>query len=310
MGSPRVPFAVGSNVSCQVQLPSGPKAEQYTLLDKRQLAPKVTRYIVRAPDIAKSRKAGQFIMLRVDDRGERIPLTIADGDAQAGTITLVVQEVGKSTSQMTHVAVGSSFHDLVGPLGSATHVEKKPNYVVCVGGGIGIAPVHPIAQAHRAAGNKVISILGARTKELLIMEEEMRKASDEVLLCTDDGTYGEKALVTQVLEKLVAARGKPDEVIAIGPPIMMKFVAKTTLPLGIPTQVSLNSVMIDGTGMCGGCRVTVGGKTKFVCVDGPEFDGHQVDFDEMMRRQRFYADQEKVSYERYLAGRAAEGGVK
>ena len=297
-------------MSCQVQLPGSSKREQFTLVDKRELAPKVTRYVVRAPDIAKSRKAGQFIMLRVDDRGERVPLTIADGDAKAGTITLVVQEVGKTTSMMTTIPVGGAFHDLVGPLGSPTHVEKKQGYVVCVGGGIGIAPVHPIAQAHRAAGNKVVSILGARTKDLLIMEAEMRKASDEVLLCTDDGTYGEKALVTQVLEKLVKERGKPAEVIAIGPPIMMKFVSKTTKPYEIPTQVSLNSVMVDGTGMCGGCRVSVGGKTKFVCVDGPEFDGHQVDFDEMMRRQRFYADQEKVSYERYLAGRAAEGGVQ
>jgi ferredoxin--NADP+ reductase len=298
-------------VSCQVQLPArDPQTELFTLLDKRTLAPKVTRYVVRAPEIARARKAGQFIMVRVGENSERIPLTIADGDAQAGTITLVVQEVGKSTAEMNNLAVGATFHDLVGPLGSATHIEKKPGYVVCVGGGIGIAPVHPIAQAHRAAGNKVVSILGARTKDLLIMEEEMRQASDEVRVCTDDGSYGEKALVTNVLEALIEERGKPDEVIAIGPPIMMKFVAKTTQPHQIPTQVSLNSVMIDGTGMCGGCRVTVGGKTKFVCVDGPEFDGHLVDFDEMMRRQRFYADQEKLSYERYLAGRAAEGGAR
>ncbi|MBN1961457.1 MAG: sulfide/dihydroorotate dehydrogenase-like FAD/NAD-binding protein [Deltaproteobacteria bacterium] len=278
----------------------------FEVVSKQTLAPKVTRYVVRAPDIAKARKAGQFVMVRVGNQSERIPLTIADADPQAGTITLVVQEVGKSTAIMSTIAVGDAFHDVVGPLGSPTHIEKK-GLVVCVGGGIGIAPVHPIAQAHKAVGNEVISILGARTKELLIMEAELRAASSEVLICTDDGSYGEKALVTQVLERLIKERGKPAEVIAIGPPIMMKFVAATTLPYEIPTQVSLNSVMVDGTGMCGGCRVTVGGETKFVCVDGPEFDGHAVDFDEMMRRQQFYADQEKLAYEAYLAGRAAQG---
>jgi ferredoxin--NADP+ reductase len=296
-------------VSCQVQLPNPTEsATPFTLLDKRTLAPKVMRYVVRAPEVARARKAGQFVMVRVDDRGERIPLTIADADPEAGTITLVVQEVGKTTALMTTVEVGSAFADVVGPLGSPTHIEKK-GAIVCVGGGIGIAPMHPIAQALRAAGNQVVTILGARSKDLLIMEAEMRRASDEVLLCTDDGTYGEKALVTEVLERLIRERGKPDEVVAIGPPIMMKFVCKTTAPYGIRTVVSLNSIMVDGTGMCGGCRVTVGGKTKFVCVDGPEFDGHDVDFDEMMRRQRFYAEQERLAYERFLARRAGAGGA-
>lgn len=299
-------------MTCQIQPPPETKKRSpFTIVQKRPVAPKVMRYVVRAPEIAEVRKAGQFVMVRPNEQGERIPLTIADADPKAGTITLVVQEVGKSTAMMAAVPEGGAFLDVVGPLGSPTHIEKKGT-VVCIGGGIGIAPVHPIAQAMRAAGNKVVSILGARTKDLLIMEEEMRRASDEVLVCTDDGSYGQKALVTEVLKQVIEARGKPDEVVAIGPPIMMKFVAKTTEPYQIPTLVSLNSVMIDGTGMCGGCRVTIGGKTKFVCVDGPEFDGHQVDFDEMMRRQSFYADQEKLSYERYLAGRAAEaeGGAR
>ena len=300
---------MSSQHSCQVQPPKTGKSSPYSIVDKRQLAPKVTRYVVRAPEIAAARRAGQFVMVRPNDAGERIPLTIADGDAKAGTVTLVVQEVGKSTAVMATMKAGDAFTDVVGPLGSPTHIEKWGT-VVCIGGGIGIAPVHPIAQAMRKAGNKVVSILGARTKDFLIMEEELRAASDEVLLCTDDGSYGEKALVTQVLEKYIQKNGKPNLVVAIGPPIMMKFVAKTTAPHQLPTLVSLNSVMVDGTGMCGGCRVTVGGKTKFVCVDGPEFDGHQVDFDEMMRRQRYYAEQEKVAYDRYLAGRAAEGASR
>jgi ferredoxin/flavodoxin---NADP+ reductase len=284
----------------------------YTILDKRQLAPKVTRYVVRAPEIAKTRRAGQFVIVRVNNGGERIPLTIADADAKAGTVTLVVQEVGKTTTLMTTLEKGQAFADVVGPLGSPTHIEKLGT-VVCIGGGIGIAPVHPIAQAMRAAGNKVVSILGARTKDLFIMEEEMRRASDEVIICTDDGSYGKKGFVTDMLKEYVAAHGRPNLVVAIGPPIMMKMVSKVTAAEPtIPTMVSLNSIMVDGTGMCGGCRVTVGGKTKFVCVDGPEFNGHEVDYDEMMRRQRFYAEQEKVSVERFSADHQcrAEGGAR
>lgn len=271
----------------------------YTIVDKRALAPRVNRYVIHAPDIARARRAGQFVMVRVDENGERIPLTIADASPAQGTITLVVQEVGKTTAQMAAKHAGDQLRDVVGPLGTPTDIEHW-GQVCCIGGGIGIAPLHPIAQAMRAGGNHVVSILGARSRDLLIMEDEMRATSDEVLVCTDDGSYGRRALVTDVLAARIAERGRPDRVVAIGPPIMMKFVSQLTSTHGIPTLVSLNSVMVDGTGMCGGCRVTVGGKTRFVCVDGPEFDGHQVDYDEMMRRQRFYAEQERQAHEQWL----------
>jgi ferredoxin--NADP+ reductase len=271
----------------------------FKIIERKQFSSDVFMVKVHAPDIARKRKAGQFIIYRVDEDGERIPLTVADADARAGWIMLVFQAVGKSTMKLANLNAGDSILDLVGPLGQPTHIEKMGGAVVCIGGGIGIAPVYPIAQAHHKAGNRVISILGARTKELLIMEDMMRKVSDEVLLCTDDGSYGEKGLVTDVLKKLVARGEKIAEVIAIGPAIMMKFVALTTKEFNIPTLVSLNAVMIDGTGMCGGCRVTVGGETRFVCVDGPEFDGHKVNFDELMSRQRTYLDQEKMCREQY-----------
>lgn len=249
---------------------------------------------VEAPEIAKKRKAGQFIILRVNDEGERIPLTIADADAAGGWIELVVQAVGKTTKKLSELNAGDSIYDLAGPLGRPTHIEKKGT-VVMVGGGIGIAPAHPIAQAMKAAGNKVISILGGRTKELVIMEDRMRAASDEVIITTDDGSYGMKGLVIDAIQKLYDEGIKIDEVIAIGPPIMMKFVSLLTKKLGIPTLVSLNTIMVDGTGMCGGCRVSIGNESKFVCVDGPEFDGHLVNFDEMMQRLSMYRDQEKES---------------
>ncbi|RME20810.1 MAG: sulfide/dihydroorotate dehydrogenase-like FAD/NAD-binding protein [Deltaproteobacteria bacterium] len=268
------------------------------VLENRKLSDKVNQYVVYAPEIAKRRKAGQFIIIRVNEAGERIPLTIADADPEAGTITLVVQEVGKSTAELALTEPGHVLADIVGPLGSPTHVEKVGT-VVMVGGGIGIAPAHPIAQAFKQAGNRVVSILGARTKDLLIMEDEMRATSDEVLICTDDGSYGQKGLVTDVLKQLIENEGKPDLVVAIGPVIMMKFVSLLTKEYGIPTIVSLNPIMVDGTGMCGGCRVTVGGETKFGCVDGPEFDGHLVDFDELMKRQAFYREQEKLAYEQF-----------
>jgi len=267
------------------------------LLEKESLAPKVTRYVIRAPDVARFRKAGQFVIIRIAEDGERIPLTIADADREQGTVTLVVQEVGKTTSAMTHLEVGKPVLDVVGPLGAPTHVEKL-DYVLGVGGGIGIAPLHPICQAFRAAGTHVESILGARNKDLLILEDWMRKACDEVHVCTDDGSYGEKGFVTQVLERLIGER-KPSLVVAIGPLIMMKMVAKVTEPHGVKTMVSLNPVMVDGTGMCGGCRVSIGGKTQFVCVDGPEFDAHKVDYDELLSRQRFYLEQEKQALQRY-----------
>lgn len=267
------------------------------ILENRVLADKVNRYRVHSPLIAAKRQAGQFIILRIDENGERIPLTIADADPDEGSLTLVVQEVGKTTSRMTQLQIGEQLLDVVGPLGAPTHIEHFGTVVV-IGGGIGIAPAHPIAQALREAGNRVVSVLGARTKALIIMEEEMRRASDEVIICTDDGSYGTHGMVTDVLKDHAEADGKPDLVVAIGPVIMMKFVCKLTRELDIPTVVSLNPVMVDGTGMCGGCRVSVGGTTRFACVDGPEFDGHLVDFDELMRRQAFYRQQELESLER------------
>ena len=275
------------------------------LLTKEELAPKVHRYVFRAPDIARRRKPGQFVIVRLGEGGERIPLTIADADAAAGTITLVVQEVGRTTAEMAcALEPGMKVADLVGPLGNPTHIEKFGRVVV-VGGGIGVAPVHPIAQGMKAAGNEVIAVIGARNKDLLIMEDEMRKASDRLVVMTDDGSDGQKGFVTDAV-KAEAQKGKIDLVLAIGPMVMMRAVSNLTRELGIPTMVSLNAVMIDGTGMCGGCRATVGGKTRFVCVEGPEFDGHQVDFDELMRRQRFYAGDEKASYAAFSEAHARD----
>ena len=249
-----------------------------------------------APYIAEARRAGQFIIIQLDDDfGERIPLTIADADAEAGTITIIFQAVGKTTLALAEKNAGDSIANVLGPLGTPTHIERVGT-VVCVGGGIGVAPMHPIVQAVKKAGNRVVTIMGARTHELLILEEEMKRWSDEVIVCTDDGSYGRKDLVTVPLKELCEA-GIPDLVFAIGPPIMMKFAAETTRPYGVKTIVSLNTIMVDGTGMCGGCRVTVGDETKFVCVDGPEFDGHLVDFENMMSRQKAYVQQERRARE-------------
>ncbi len=271
----------------------------HRIVERRELAPRVMLYRVVAPLVATARKAGQFVIVRVEEGGERIPLTIADADAEAGTITLVVQEVGKTTARMARLREGDAFVDVAGPLGAATHISKVGT-VACIGGGIGIAPVHPIAQSMRAAGNRVIGILAARNRDLLFFREEMRRACDEVRVWTDDGSEGKKGLATDALRELVADFGKVDRAVAIGPVPMMKFVAKTGHELGIPTLVSLNPVMVDGTGMCGGCRVTVGGKTRFVCVDGPEFEGHEVDFDELSRRQALYREEERASHDRYM----------
>lgn len=268
------------------------------ILEKEFISPQVFRMAVDAPDIARKRKAGQFIMLRTCEAGERIPLTIADADAEKGTIELIVQIVGKSTLELSKLEAGDDLCDFVGPLGRATHIELFGT-VIIVGGGVGIAPSHPIAQAMKAAGNNVISILGGRSKDLVIMEDKMAACSDRVMITTDDGSYGEKGLVTDALQKLIDEGLQIDMVVAVGPPIMMKFVALLTKKYDIPTLVSLNTIMVDGTGMCGACRVTVGDGTKFVCVDGPEFDGHKVDFDEMMKRQRMYEVQEKESMDRY-----------
>lgn len=262
-----------------------------TITDKKELSEGVFQMKIDAPLIAQERKAGQFIILQLDsDFGERIPLTIADADPEKGTITIIYQVVGKTTQELGTLNVGDKINNVVGPLGQPTHIENFGK-VVCVGGGIGVAPLHPIAQAMKAAGNEVITIIGAQTKDKLILETEMDEIADRLIVCTDDGSYGEKALVTGPLKK-ICEEEKPDMVIVIGPPIMMKFCAETTRPFAIPTQASLNTIMVDGTGMCGGCRVNIGDKVKFVCVDGPEFDAHAVDFDNMIERLNSYKDVE------------------
>ncbi len=266
------------------------------IVRKQQLAAEVFRMELEAPLIAEERRPGQFIILQMDEYSERIPLTIADADTDAGTITIVFQTVGKTTHVLATLSEGDSIENLVGPLGQPTHIENF-GHVVCVGGGIGVAPLHPIAQGMKKAGNKVTIIIGARNQELLILEDEMRAIADELIVCTDDGSYGRKCLVTEPLQELCEAEPKPDMAVAIGPPVMMKFCAETTRPFEVSTMVSLNTIMIDGTGMCGGCRVTVGGETKFVCVDGPEFDGHQVDFDNMIQRLGSYKDREDKDHE-------------
>ena len=252
------------------------------IISKEHFSEKVFKLVIEAPLIAKSRKAGHFVIVRVGEKGERMPLTIASADPVKGTITLVVQEVGLSSTRLCELNEGDYITDVVGPLGQATHIENFGT-VVCAGGGVGVAPMLPIVQALKAAGNRVITVLAGRTKELIILEKEMRESSDEVIIMTDDGSYGRKGLVTEGVEDVIK-REKVDKCFCIGPAIMMKFVCLLTKKYEIPTDVSLNTIMVDGTGMCGACRITIGGKTKFVCVDGPEFDGHQVDFDEMLKR--------------------------
>lgn len=261
------------------------------IVGKEFFSEKVVKLEVEAPLIARSRKAGHFVIVRVGEKGERMPLTIAEADVKKGTITLVVQEVGLSSTKLCQLEVGDYITDVVGPLGQATHIEKFGT-VVCAGGGVGVAPMLPIVQALKAAGNRVITVLAGRTKELIILEKEMRASSDEVIIMTDDGSYGKKGLVTEGVEAVIL-REKVDKCFAIGPAIMMKFVCLLTKKYDIPTDVSLNTIMVDGTGMCGACRITVGGKTKFVCVDGPEFDGHQVDFDEMLKRMGAFKEIER-----------------
>lgn len=274
----------------------------FKIVEKSQYSEKVYKLVVEAPLIAKSRRAGHFVIIRTDAQGERIPLTIAEADARRGTITLVVQAVGLSSAKLTQMQVGDSLADIVGPLGRATHIENFGT-VVCAGGGVGVAPMLPIVQALKAAGNRVIVVLAGRTKELIIMEEEMRQSSDEVIIMTDDGSYGSKGLVTQGIEQVIQ-REKVDKCFAIGPAVMMKFCCLLTKKYNIPTDVSLNTIMVDGTGMCGACRVTIGGKTKFVCVDGPEFDGHEVDFDEMMQRLGAFKSEEREAIEAWEKAQA------
>ena len=256
------------------------------IISKEYFSANVVKFDVEAPLIAKARKAGHFVIVRTGEKGERIPLTITSSDPERGTISLVIQAVGKSTRKLCSLEAGDYITDVVGPLGQATHVEKVGT-VVCCGGGVGVAPLLPIVEAMKKAGNRVITVLAARTKELIILEEQVRPYSDEVIIMTDDGSYVKKGLVTHGVEEVIN-REKVDLCVTIGPAIMMKFVSLLTKKYDIPTMASLNTIMVDGTGMCGACRVTVGGKTKFVCVDGPEFDAHQVDFDEMLMRLSSY----------------------
>ena len=258
----------------------------FKIIDKEHFSEHVVKFEVEAPEIARSRRPGHFVIVRVGDGGERIPLTIAASDSVRGTITLVVQEVGVSTRKICALSVGDCFTDIVGPLGQATHIGKVGT-VVCCGGGVGVAPLLPIVRAMKEAGNRVVTILAARTAELVILRDQVAPYSDEVIVMTDDGSLGRRGLVTEGLEDVIN-REKVDQVVAIGPAVMMKFVAKLTKKYDIPTMVSLNTIMVDGTGMCGACRVTVDGKTRFVCIDGPEFDAHKVDFDEMIMRLRSY----------------------
>jgi ferredoxin--NADP+ reductase len=270
------------------------------ILTKKQLSNDVFLMEIYAPLIAEERLAGQFIILQLDDDyGERIPLTIADANLQNGSITIIFQVVGKTTQRLSELNIDDTIESVVGPLGKPTHIENFGT-AVCVGGGIGVAPLHPIAQALKEKGNKVIIIIGARNKELIILEDEMRKIADELIICTDDGSYGRKALVTEPLKEVCERSEKPNIVIAIGPPLMMKFCSLTTKPYNVYTQVSLNTIMVDGTGMCGGCRVNVGNEVKFVCVDGPEFDGHKVDFDNMIKRLNSYKTIEREMHNCYL----------
>jgi len=274
----------------------------YKIVKRREMAQgTVVLNEIEAPQIAKKAKPGQFVILRADETGERIPLTMAAADPAKGTITIIFQVVGKSTKLFRDLAEGESYLDVVGPLGSPTHIEKYPGLVLVVGGGTGVAVVHNIADGLKTAGNNVISIIGARTKDLLIMEDMMKAASSKLEVCTDDGSYGHSGFVTNILKQYLEGPEKVSLVVCAGPAPMMRFVAKMTEEYKVPTLCSLNAIMIDATGMCGCCRVSIGGETKFTCVDGPEFDAHKVDWDEFMQRLTAYKPQERVSAERYDA---------
>jgi ferredoxin/flavodoxin---NADP+ reductase len=274
----------------------------FKITEKRILAPATKLVVVEAPMIASKVEPGQFVVLRVCEEGERIPLTVADFDRAAGTLTLIFQEVGKTSALLGTLETGEAILDLVGPLGRPTHIEQA-DLVACVGGGIGVAPIHPIARGFKAKGVRVVSIIGARSKDLLILEKEMTAASSEIYVTTDDGSYGKKAFVTQELERLVQEGYKFNFAIGIGPVPMMRSFAKVTSKCGIPAKVSLNPIMVDGTGMCGVCRVSVGGKTRFACVDGPEFDAAEVDFDLLCARQLTYCDEEKAAMAAFEKGK-------
>ena len=282
----------------------------HKIVSKKQLSENVFTAEVEADLIARARRPGQFVIVNINnDYGERIPLTIAGADSEAGTIRLIWQRVGKTTAELADLKEGDNIASIVGPLGRPTHIEKF-GLVVCVGGGIGNAPLLPIGRALKDAGNKIISIIGARNKELLILEEEFKSISDELIVMTDDGSYGRKGLVTEPLKEVCSREQKPKQVFVIGPAIMMKFCCEVTKEFGVATQVSLNTIMVDGTGMCGGCRIEYDGAAKFVCVDGPEFDGHKVNFDLMMKRLEAYKDQERRAHEQYQKHRCKIGPDK
>lgn len=270
----------------------------FKILEKTFLQEIVVKMVIEAPEVARKRKAGQFIVLMIDDKGERIPLTIVDSDSEKGTLTIIYQIVGKTTAKLAQMEKGDYILNILGPLGHPTEIENFGTVVV-VGGGVGIGVAYPIAAALKKAGNKVISIIGARTKDILILEDDMRKVSDQLIVATDDGSYGFHGFVSAVLQNVIDSKEKIDIAYAIGPVPMMRVLANLTKPYGIKTIVSLNPIMVDATGMCGACRVSVGGKTKFGCVDGPEFDGHEVDFNLLITRLKMYADQEKQAMERY-----------
>jgi ferredoxin--NADP+ reductase len=276
------------------------------IIYKEDLKPKVHLFRIEAPLIAKKAQAGQFIILKIDEKGERIPLTIADWDQKEGSITIIFMELGATTCRLAQLEAGDELTSFVGPLGKPTHIDNYGT-VVCVAGGFAVAQIMPVARAMKKAGNKVISIVGVRSKELLFWEGELAKYSDELIITTNDGSWGHKGLVTEPLKTLLDGEKKIDRVLAIGPSVMMKYCSLTTKPYNTPTFVSLNPIMVDGTGMCGCCRVTVGGQTKFACVDGPDFDGHQVDWDLLISRQRTYLPQEKEALEKHQCRRSEQG---
>ncbi|MBA7612364.1 Dihydroorotate dehydrogenase B (NAD(+)), electron transfer subunit [subsurface metagenome] len=270
----------------------------YKILLKQDLVAQIHLFKMAAPAVAKKAQAGQFVVVRIDEKGERIPLTVADWDEKEGSVTIVFMEVGATTARLASLKAGESIADFVGPLGLPAEIEKFGT-VVCVAGGVGAAPIAPVARELKKAGNKIISILGARSKDLLFWEDVLKAVSDQLIVTTDDGSYGRKGVVTEPLKELLESGEKVDRVVAIGPVVMMKFCSLTTLPFGVKTIVSLNPIMVDGTGMCGCCRVSVSGETKFACVDGPDFDGHQVDWELLAARQRIYLGEEKCAFEEW-----------
>ncbi len=283
----------------------------FEILSKDTLAQSITKFVLHAPFVARKHKAGNFVIIRVNEHGERIPLTIVDSNPKEGTITIIVQTIGKTTKLLSLQKQGDFLLDVAGPLGNPTPIDRHGT-VVCIGGGVGTAEVYPIATALKNAGNKLVTIVGARTRDLVILEKELREISDEFIVTTDDGSYGMKGLVTNALDGYLERYGNVGAVYAIGPIIMMKAVSDFTRPIGLKTFVSLNPIMMDGTGMCGACRVSIANEMKFACVDGPEFDGHQVDFEELMTRNRSYMDLEKVALERFdqeLAGHKCRAGA-